>query len=104
MARAKVVHSDDACTVIFAGNKSKPEPSTGAIKFPGGVVEVSRTSDGDYWAHLTVFDPAHTVDSRIDYDHEGWLKSGGKIPGIPMAEHVSHMALRVSKPSGGDKS
>ena len=96
MARAKVVHSDDACTIIFKGDKSKPEPSTGIIKFPGGYVEVSRTTDGSYWAHMLVDDPKSVINSRIDYDHLGWVETQGNIPDVPMADHIQHVALRIA--------
>ena len=48
MAKATVVHSDDAATIIFKGDRRRPEPSTGIIKFPGGHVEVTRCSDNTY--------------------------------------------------------
>ena len=59
MARCKVVHSEDTVMVEFKGDKRNPEPSMAVIKFPGGHVEVSRTSDGKYWAHVEVVDSAH---------------------------------------------
>lgn len=98
MARSKVVHSKDATTIILKGNKRNPEPSTSVIKFPGGHVEVSRTTDGEYWAHIAVDKAANIKDSRIDYDHEGYTKSGGKIPSVPHEEHIVHVAVRVGGP------
>lgn len=97
MARAKVVHSEDACTIIFKGCKNSPEPSTGVIKFPDGEIEVSRTSDSKYWAHVKVDDSANIVESRIDYNHDQWSKEG-KIPPIPAAEAIEHMAIKVDGP------
>jgi len=97
MARAKIVHSTDACTIIFKGDPSTPEPCTGVIKFPGGHVEVTRTTDGQYWAHIEVTNPANTVDSRIDYDHATWVKTGGKIPPIPEEQGVKHIAIRINQ-------
>ena len=64
MAKAKVIHSDDSVLIDFKGNKRSPEPATGVIKFPGGHVEVSRCTDGTYWAHIEVVDPANVVDTR----------------------------------------
>lgn len=95
MARAKVVHSDDAVMVEFKGDPKNPEPSTAVIKFPGGHVEVSRTSDGQYWAHLEVVGPVNITDSRIDYDYNGWVMSMG-VPELPMAEHVKKIAIKVA--------
>jgi len=96
MARAQVTHSTDAVQITFNGDKRHPEPSTAVIKFPGGHVEVSRASDGTYWAHVEVVDPANTRESRVDYDHAGYVQSGGSIPPIPLQEHVKHMAVRVA--------
>ena len=41
--------------VELLGDKTKrPEPAEHIIEFPGGAIEVSRTSSGDYWAHIIV--------------------------------------------------
>ncbi len=95
MAKAKVVHNVDGCTILFEGKRSKAEPTLGVIKFPGGHVEVSRTDDGTYWSHIYIEDPSSVIDSRIDYDHEGYLKSGMKIPDVPHAEHLQHIAFKT---------
>jgi len=97
MAKAKVVHSADACMIIFKGQKSKPEPSTGIIKFPGGHVEVSRTSDGKYWAHVYTDEAANIVDSRIDYDYEGWCNFHN-IPKVPGGKHIQKIAVKIDGP------
>jgi len=94
MARAKVVHSQDAVTVLFKGNKSSPEPSTGIIKFPGGHVEVSRTSDGQYWAHLELNKSTKVTDSRIDYTHDV-IK---RVVDLPKSESIQKLALKLDGP------
>jgi len=100
MARATVIHSTDGCTIRFNGDPRHPEPSTGAIIFPGGRVEVTRTSDGGYFAHSSVDDHADVESSRIDYSREKWLKNG--IPDVPDAQFIEHIAIKVRK--GGSKS
>lgn len=90
MSRARVVHSTDAVTIIFNGDKKFPEPSTGVIKFPGGHVEVSRCSDGTYWAHINVVDGVNIVDGRIDRRGVGCAVSD-----IPDHETIDHIAIRV---------
>lgn len=96
MARAKVVHSTTACVVIFEGNKTtRPEPGTGVIKFPGGHVEVSRTSHGTYWAHIYVDNPKNVISSRIDYDRDGWEGLG--IPPIPKQDKIQKLAVEVAQ-------
>ena len=92
MARARVVHSGDAVLVEFKGDKRNPEPSTGVIRFPGGHVEVSRCSDGTYWAHINVVDGANIVGGRVD-------RSGQKqaVSDLENSEQVNHIAIRVRK-------
>lgn len=91
MAKAKVTHSADACQITFYGDKSSPEPSTGVIQFPGGHVEVSRHSDGSYWAHVAVDDPASIVEGRIDRA----FGASQAVEQMPEAELVKHIAIRV---------
>jgi len=97
MARAKIVHSTDAATIIFEGDKRSPEPSTGIILFPGGSVEVSRTTDGQYWAHVAIKEGAAITDSRIDYQHDAYKRNNRAIPPIPAHEDIQHMAILVGK-------
>lgn len=41
--------------IQLLGDKTKkPEPAQHIIEFPGGAIEVSRTSDGYYWAHIII--------------------------------------------------
>lgn len=41
--------------IELLGDKTKrPEPAQHIIEFPGGAVEISRTTDGNYWAHIIV--------------------------------------------------
>jgi hypothetical protein len=68
---------------LFGDKTKKVESAQHIIEFPGGAIEVSRTTDGDYWAHIIV-NREHVIDdakglrskkgtvinSRIDR-HEG---------------------------------
>ena len=98
MARAKVIHSSNSCMISFKGNPKSPEPEIGVIKFPGGHVEVTRTTNGKYWAHIAVDDPINTKNSRIDYDFEGYKSTSGNIPDVPYADHIQHIALLIDGP------
>lgn len=41
--------------IELLGDKQKrPESAEHIIEFPGGAIEVARTSDGNYWAHIIV--------------------------------------------------
>lgn len=90
MARAEVTHSTDAVQITFRGDRRRPEPATGVIVFPGGHVEVSRCSDGSYWAHVEFVDPVNCVESRIDYIAEA---TGSQELLDP---RVKHIAVRVA--------
>lgn len=98
---SNIIHSSDGCTLIIEGNKSKPEPSTVVVKFPGGNIEVSRTSTGTYWAHLTIsdtdYDPVTDkpnrgiiVDSRINRTNMG-------VARIPDCDIITDIAIEVQK-------
>jgi len=91
MAKAKVVHSTDACHIIFEGDKRHPEPVMGVIQFPGGHVEVSRCDDGSYWAHISMVAAKNNTESRIDYE-----TPGRTIPPIPYANDIKHLAIRIA--------
>jgi len=91
MARAVVTHSTDAVQITFKGDKKNPEPSTGVIKFPGGHVEVSRCSDGTYWAHIAAVSGANIIEGRID--REGHIHA---VESMENAEQINHLAIRVA--------
>lgn len=103
MAKHKIVHSEDATTIVIKGDIRNPEPTHAIIKFPGGVVEVARCQDGSYWAHVSAKpdDPPGSNNgfriesSRIDYDYEAWQKHG--IPEIPDQDHVTHYGMRFAR-------
>lgn len=95
MAKAKVVHSEDAVTVIFKGNPKSPEPSTGIIKFPGGHVEVTRCSDNQYWAHLYIDEESENTQTRVMYNYERQQKLQSGIGDIPYEKEIEQLAVKV---------
>lgn len=94
--------------IELRGDKTrKPESSTHIIQFPGGALELSRTSDGDYWAHIIVNrdfadndnDGLHqffgqVVKSRIDYEYPH-----DAIEAIPKCEAIRQVAILIRKAS-----
>lgn len=60
---------------LFGDKTKKSEPAQHIIEFPGGAIEVSRTSEGNYWAHIIV-------------DRDGVLGSSGT--GEVCGEIVGH--------------
>lgn len=103
MAKHKIVHHQDATSIIVEGDIRNPEPTHAIIKFPGGVVEVARCSDGSYWAHVSARPddvPEEdrgfmVVSSRIDYDFEHSRIHG--IPAIPDQDHVTKYGMRFAR-------
>lgn len=93
--KVQIVHSDDAVTIIVRGDRRNPEPGTIVVHFPGGNLELSRASDGTYWAHIGVVAPGNVIGSRVDHTHEA-ANELGKIPEFPRAESVNHIALRIA--------
>jgi hypothetical protein len=103
MARHKVVHSEDGCTIVIRGDRGDPEPAYAIIKFPGGHVEVTRASNGGgYWAHLSINPPRRAIpgddpagmvtESRVDF-HERSARRD--IPELTAAAELEHVALRI---------
>lgn len=98
----KQVHSEDALTIIVQGDKRQPEPTHLIVKVGGGHVEIARCSDGSYWIHLEGNDAMNVIGSRIEYDHETYLRrheEGKKsIPPIEDQEHIKKIAIQVKGP------
>ena len=110
---------DNAIGVELEGNPNKPEPIHFRVMFPGGDVDIVRTTDNDYWVHLRVDRPqdgsdperidwGRIVDARVDSlkQHASstklYLKQGDKF--VPIEEAleddilqglISHLAVRV---------
>jgi hypothetical protein len=71
------------------GDKSKKiESAQHIIKFPGGAIEVSRTTDGCYWAHILVNQTQH-----ID-DDDGFHAAFGQVIGSRVA-HIESGRVQV---------
>jgi hypothetical protein len=83
----------------------RPEPATHVIEFPGGAIELSRTSEGFYWAHIIVnrdfalpediegMEAAYgqIVDSRIDYE----FPADPNTVDIPNSQQVRQIAILI---------
>ncbi len=87
--------------IALLGDRDKePEPAQHVIEFPGGAIELSRTTDGDYWAHIIV-NRKHRLD-----DCEGFFAAFGQIVGAridaddgvhPLPDHdtITQVALLI---------
>jgi len=92
--------------IELLGDKTRrPEPADHIIEFPGGAIELSRTSDGNYWAHIIVnrdfalpgeiegMEGAYgeIVGSRIDYE----FPTEPNIIEVPNAQRVRQIAILI---------
>ena len=92
--------------IELLGDKTRrPEPATHIIEFPGGAIELSRTTDGNYWAHIIVnrdfalpdeiegMEGAYgeIVGSRIDYE----FPAEPNIVEVPNAQEVRQIAILI---------
>ena len=87
--------------VTLLGDPSvKAESAQHIIEFPGGAIEVTRTSDNEYWAHIIINrgwsdseqEGIHAalgevVDSRID--------SAAGVLAAPNADSMTQIAVRI---------
>lgn len=95
MQKLKVVSMGDAVQgVHLLGNRRNPEPVHFRVTFPGGDVDVVRTTDDEYWIHVYVHHHPHgqIVDARLDIAgrHTSDVKMGDF--GDPK---LYHLAVRV---------
>lgn len=58
---------------ILGDKTKKTEPAQHIIEFPGGAIELSRTSQGNYWAHI-IINTQETIN-----DSKGLFSAKGKI-------------------------
>lgn len=92
--------------IELLGDKTRrPEPADHIIEFPGGAIELSRTSDGNYWAHIIVnrdvalpdeiegMEGAYgeIIGSRIDYEYP----ADPNIVEVPGANRLRQIAILI---------
>ena len=92
--------------IELLGDKTRrPEPATHIIEFPGGAIELSRTTDGNYWAHIIVnrdfalpdevegMEGAYgeIVGSRIDYEYP----AEPNVVEVPDAHKLRQIAILI---------
>ena len=99
----KIITSDDATTIIIAGDRRNPEPTHLIVKFPGGYVEIARASDDSYWVHTHRYPEGceeigeaagSIVGSRVDWAPDTW--AGRSAPQLPEHEEIIGMSLRIA--------
>ena len=83
MARAKVVHSEDAVLVEFKGDKRNPEPTTGVMRFP---VAIERS----------IVEGFKSTGEAVKWAFEHRTDAGGKSVEW-MAKHLGIKRQRLSR-------
>lgn len=78
--------------ISLIGDKTKrPEPAQHIIEFPGGAIELSRTTDGNYWAHIMV---NHKFS---DSDMQGLYGAFGEIIGARVDSEETTFPLPIAE-------
>lgn len=95
---------DAVLGVKLFGDRNKPEPIHFRVVFPGGDIDVVRTSDGEYWAHFRVNHPddggctdrlfGRLVDARMDFTEPRAAKANLGDFSDPA---LYHLAMRVAR-------
>ncbi len=92
---------------LFGDKVKKVESASHIIEFPGGAIEVSRCTDGSYWAHIIVNHGfgdgdgegmntavGEVIGSRIEHEN------GRGVADLPNEKRIEHVAvlIRARKP------
>jgi hypothetical protein len=65
------------------------------IGFPGGDVEISRTSEGNYWVHVAIRDEGQLLDVRLNATHRYCMSSNAALRLEIDRGDVEHIAFLV---------
>ncbi len=88
---------------LFGDKAKQIESAQHVIEFPGGAIELSRTTDGSYWAHILINHSYATDDcegfrSSLGSIIDSRLDNGQTIEKLPNQATISQVAIRI-KPS-----
>ena len=93
----------DGVTELFGDPVKRPEKPHTIILFPGGFVEVARTSDNEYWVHVATRETAPAnpgargsiVNCRLDADGRYCLAANEILRSEIDQGDVNHIAFLV---------
>lgn len=102
-AHLKIVKLGDNCHgVELHGDRTRPEHAEFRVSFPGGDVNVVRTTDGNYWIHVRVNRPTDgpqrvmgkMIDARLDIigRHSDDVDRGDFAD-----PNLHHLAVRIAR-------
>lgn len=89
--------------VRLKGDRKNPEPESFRVAFPGGDVDVVRTTDGEYWVHVRVNHPEDGAEPEREFgrlvDTVELRGHGAHTSAIEDFRHpdLYHMAVRITK-------
>jgi len=89
-------------TELFGDPVIKPEKPLTIIRFPGGHVEIARTTDGDYWVHVAVRTevgarrPGRVKWARIDFSGRYGNEANALLRREIAQGDVEHIAFLVT--------
>jgi len=81
--------------ITLLGEREKPEPATHIINFPGGAIEISRTSEGNYWAHIIISDSPHQCGQHVGEIIDSRITSTNGVCSIPDYEGIKQIAVLI---------
>ncbi len=87
---------------LYGDKDRQIEKAYTILEFPGGAIELARTSDGEYWVHVAVNHPnkaweggpasGKIIDARIDLvDAHADAERGAPL----MNPDINHIAIRI---------
>ncbi len=87
---------------LYGDKEKKIEKPITVIKFPGGHVEISRTSDNRYWVHVAV-NPPDSMEGQPGQVQDARIDAVGRYVDDSVAAELakpdfSHMAILIGAP------
>lgn len=89
-------------TELYGDPNIKIEKPFTIVGFPGGSVEISRTTEGEYWVHVATHQhtpedmPARIVGARVDADRRYCDATNRTLHAEIAKGGVNHIAFRVA--------
>ena len=93
---------DNVMGVELLGDPKRPEPIHFRVMFPGGDIDIVRTTDNEYWAHIRVnrkadgWDPDRQMGRLVDARLDSLSKHASEMnPGDFADPDLYHLAVRI---------
>ena len=85
---------------LLGDKDKKPEAAQHVIEFPGGAIELSRTTDGNYWAHIIVnrqhrLDDCHGLHAAFGQIVGARIDADDGVHSLPEHDEISQVAVLI---------